>query len=57
MSLKIWGCKDIKMQVSTHEHKDIRMPDARIQASAQEPIDVRMQGHKQVKYTKHAGYF
>ena len=57
MSLKIWGCKDIKMQVSTHEHKDIWMPDARIQASAQEPIDVRMQGHKQVKYTKHAGYF
>ena len=57
MNLKIWGCKVVRMQASTHEHKDMRMPDARIQANAQEPIDVRMQGHKQVKYTKHAGYF
>ena len=28
-----------------------------IQASAQEPKDVRMWGHKQVKHIKHVGYY
>ena len=39
-----WGCKDVRIQASTHEHKD-------------EYENVRMRGYKQVKHIKHVGYF
>ena len=40
MNLKIWGCGDARLQISTHElYKDViwGCKDARIQASTHEP--------------------
>ena len=60
MNLEIRGCKDARIQASTHKHEDMKMlecEDISKCTGTYEYKGVRMQGCKQVKYIKHVGYF
>ena len=61
MNMRIWGCKDARIQASTHKHKYKDMSMSRCENISKRTgtlgyKDVRMQGHKQVKDINYLGY-